>query len=280
MKFILFNINDTNKNVINKIKLDNTRYINEVSLSKSILENMEKHPKGFVAKIKYNIQDKNIEKHILKALEGWDKKWQYVLSKDLKNNKYLLNKAQSLLGYKLSCAFELDNNIFKYVDEYLSDKKTLKKHELKVLLVATSNKNLNFTLVNNLLKEYKQVNIYLKETPSSYTLNKIKQINKAEGTTIEIIKKERKAFAEYNIVYFVDGTRSGFPRLRLDKNALVIDISFASSDKFNSNVIFMNEYMEQENVLQANIQNLVKTYDNLELATVIRKIVNECENCK
>lgn len=274
MKFILFSINDTNKNIINKIQLDDNYYINEVSLSKDLLENMEKEPKGFIQKIKYNLRDKNIQSKILKALGVWDKKWYYILSNNISSSKYLANKTQELLGYKVTSTNELDANIFKYIDEYLEKDTSLKKHELKVLLVVNDNKNLNLTLVENLIKEYKSVNIYLKEKPSSYILKRIKQINKTEGTTIDIIKKERKVFTEYNVIYFVDDVKENYPRFRLDKNSLILDIGLSEKDKFNSNIIFMNDYVSSDNIYKENIFNILKAYNNLELAIAIRKIVN------
>lgn len=277
MKFILFNINDTSKSIINKIQLDENHYINEVSLSKNILENMENEPKKFIQKAKYMFRDKNIEKKILKALNHHDKKWYYIFTNNSINFKYLVNKAQQLLGYKLTSINELDTNIFKYIDEYLIDNDTLKKHELKVLLVANSDKNLNLTLIDNLMKEYKSVNIYLKEKPSNYVLKRIKQINKNEGTTIDIIKKERKVFTEYNVIYFVDDVKENYPRFRLDKNSLVIDISLSIKDKFNSNLIFMDEYLTKSNVFKDNIGELKTRYNCLELAGAIRKIVNELD---
>ncbi|MBQ8042974.1 MAG: hypothetical protein IJ272_02340 [Clostridia bacterium] len=277
MKFILFNVNDTNKNILNKIQLDNINYINEVSLSKKILDKMEKEPKGVIQKLKYAFKDKNIERKILKALGPYDKKWYYILANSMLNNKYLTNKAQHLLGYKLASTNELDANIFKYVDEYLGENDTLKKHELKVLVVANSNKNLNITLLENLIKEYKSVNVYLKDKPSSYIVKRIKQINKNEGTTIDILKKERKVFKEYNVIYFVDDVKENYPRFRLDKNSLVIDISLSEVDKFNSNIIFLNEYIIKEQIYKENIDKFLKEYNNLQFAGVVRKIANELD---
>lgn len=277
MKFILFNINDTNKNIVNKIYLDSNHYINEISLSKTKLEEIQKESPNFLQRIKNKYLDKDINKKIVKALDRYNKKWYYVFSNQIKNNKYIMNKVEAFLGYKLNYTNELDTNIFKYVDEYLSKNNSLKKHELKVLLVATSNNSLNFTLLNNLIKEYKSVNIYLKEKPSAYILKRIKQINKAEGTTIEILKKERKQFAEYKVIYFIDDIKENYPRFRLNKDALVIDINLSASDKFNSNVIFMNEFMLEDSTNKNNIQELLKTYNSLELARVIRKIVNELD---
>ncbi len=276
MKFILFNINDTNKNEVKKIELDETHYINEVSLSKGCLDLLSQQPKGIIAKLKYSIKDKNIEKKILKALESYDKKWYFILSKTMQSNKYLANKIESLLGYKLTPVNELNYNIFKYIDEYLEENKNLKKHGLKMLLVANTNKNLNFKLLENLINEYKSVNIYLNEKPSAYTLKKIKGINKNEGTTIEIVKKERKVVAEYNVVYFIDDAKGNYPRLRIDKNALIIDVDNIYNDKFNSSIIFMKDYMIN-NKYKSNIDTLIKEYELLELSGIVRKIVNELD---
>lgn len=274
MKFILFNLNDANKNAIYKIALDSANYISEISLSKNILNELDKEPKSFVDKVKHKFYDITIERKILKALGHHDKKWYYIMSNSMPNSKYLSNKLESLLGYKLTGTYELDGNITKYIDEYLKKNDLLKKHELKVLLVATSNKSLNFSLVNNLINQYKLVNIYLNEKPSSYTLKKIKEINKTEGTAIEIVKKERKTFGEYNVVYFVDDVKQSYPRLRLGKNALVIDLETARTDKFNSNIIFVNEYISKQDGLHENIEYLMKTYNSLDISRIVKKIVN------
>lgn len=274
MKFILFDINDTSKNTITKIQLDNNRYIQEVSFSKEKLVELDKNDKSFFAKVKRNIYDRDMQKKIIKALEHHGEKWYYIPSNKLLFNKHIFNKAESLLGHKLVTISELDTNIFKYVEEQLKNNNRLKKHELKVLLVVKENKSLNFTLLNNLIKEYKSVNIYLNENPTSYTLKKIKQINKEEGTTIDIIKKERKVFGEYNVVYFVDDVKANYPRFRLDKRTLVLDMETARKDIFNTNLTFLDEYAKQNEVFKDNIQMLLEKYDNLELATIIREIVN------
>ena len=277
MKFILFNLNDTNKNYINNIRLDNNHYINEVSLSKTKLEELQEEPSKWFRKLKRIVIDKDINRKILKALEGHNKKWYYILSKDIGYNKYLANKAESLLGYKLNVTNELDVNIFKYIDEHLEKNKSLKKHELKILLVSNINENINFTLLNNLIKEYKSVNIYLKEKPSTYTLKRIKQINRTQGTTIDVVKRERKVFTEYNVIYFVDDVKGTYPRFRLNKQALTLDLSTSEQDKFNFSMLFFKEYILKGNVLKDNIERLMKEYKLLELANVIGKITNELD---
>jgi len=274
MKFILFNLNDINKNKINKIELDNNNYINEISLSKIKLKEIEKENPNILQKIKIRRLDKDIEKKILKSLDGYDKKWYYVLAKDMVCNKYITNKAESLLGYKLTITNEMDVNIFKYINEHLEKNKSLKKHEIKVLMVLNSNKNVNFTLLNNLIKEYKCVNIYIKEKPTTYTLKRIKAINKTEGTTIDVVKRERKVFTEYNVVYFVDDVKESYPRFRLNKQAIILDMSRHENDKFNSCMLFMNEFLSKNDVKKDNLESLIVRYNRLELASLIKKIVN------
>ena len=274
MKFILFNFNSTNKSHINKIYLDRVSYISELSLSKNILEKMDTAKKSFILKIKCIFLDKLIEKQIYKSLDGYNKKWNYILSNENVNSVYLQTKLKTMCGCKYISAGALDVNIFKYVDEYLEQHSSLKKHELKVLIVTDSNKNINFKLINSLIKQHKNVNIYLKEAPTSYTLKTIRNINKEEGSTVDIIKKERKVFTEYNVIYFVDDIRENYPRFRLNKNSLVIDNSLKEIDKFNSAMIFMEKYIESTEGLKENISYLLSKYSKLELAEVIRKTIN------
>ena len=274
MKFILFNLNDTKKHITNKIQIENNNYLTEISISKYKLNQLEeKNTKGF-KRIKCKLLDLELERVIFKALSAHDKKWYYVLSKDLINSKYLKNKTQSMLGYKQNIENELDANIFKYIDEYVSSNKSIKKHEIKVMLVSNTNEDINFTLITNLIKNYKTVNLYIKEIPSAYTMKRIKQINKKEGTTIDILKKERKSFVEYNVVYFVDDVKENYPRFRYNKEALIIDQSLKYRDKFNSNIEFIEEYILNNNVNKDSIMCLTAQYEKIEIANVISKIIN------
>lgn len=275
MKFILFNAQDTNKTVINKIQLADNHYINETTFPKSMLNLLASEPKGILEKIKYMFLDSKIEKTILKSLEKHDKKWYYILSKNILNeNKYLLNKFEQMLGYKLPSVNEMDNNIFKYIDDYIKDNEKLRAHELKVLLVITNITNLNINLLVNLIKEYKCVNLYLKEQPTEYLLKRIKQINKDEGTTIEILKKERKSLNEFNIIYFIDDFKQNYPRLRINKNTKVIDLETVQNDVYNSNIMYLNELMNKQNTDVDNIEKVKANYNYLELSQVIKKITN------
>jgi len=270
MKFILLNANDTNKNIIKTIQLDGNNYINELSFSRTQLELMERQPKGIIQNIKRIVKNRGVERQIFKALGGHNKKWHYILSNSLKPNKYLRNKTQELLGVELTTEKELDINIFKHINEYLSYENAIKEHEIKVLLVAKNNDNINMELVEKLINNYKTVSIYVGEKTSNYLLKRIKKINTTEGTTIDILNKERKMFTEYNVVYFMDSLREEYPRFRLNKKALIIDLS--SEDKFNSNIIYMDEYLKRNDVNKHNVNELLKEYNKLQLARIIKKI--------
>jgi len=274
MKFILFDAQDISKTVLNKIQLEDNDYVNEIIISKNILDRMNIQPKSIIEKLKYKINDRRIEKTILHSLENHDKKWNYILSKNInKKNMYLESKIQQLLGYKISNISEMETNIFKYIDEYVNENK-LKKHEIKMLLVIANCKNLNITLLSKLIGEYKAVNIYLSDKPSEYILKRIGQINKTEGTTIEILNKERKSFTEYNVIYFIDDFRQNYPRFRLNKNAKVLDLEEAKKDKYNSNIVYLNTYINKQYVNVKNIQELKEKYNFIELAVAINKITN------
>ena len=280
MMFILFDAQDVKKTQIRKIELDNNYYINEVVFSNNILDTINSQPKRFLDKLRYKFYDRKFEKNILKALDKHDTKWYYILSKDLQqDNKYLVNKFEQLLGYKVSNVNEMDTNIFKYIAEYANESGKLKTHTLKVLLVVTNSKNLNLTLLSNLIKECKSVNIYLKDNPSEYILNRIKQINKTEGCTIEILKRERKSFTEYNVIYFVDDFKENYPRFRLNKNSEVIDLQTTKSDKYNSDIIYLTEYLNKQGVKKHNIEDLKSKYNYIELASAVKKITNILDKC-
>ena len=274
MKFILFKLSDSDKkNIIKKINLGKGYYINQICLSKENLDKRLEEKTNFIQNIKNILYDRSLKKKVLKALEKHDKKWYYVLSKDFlpTETNYLTNKLQELLGYKYTAAKELDNNIFKYMEEH-TNKLNAKVHDAKVLVVWSNINNFNLQLIKNLIKEFKNVNIYLNNKPSSYILKQIKQVNKNEGTAIEIVKKEKKSFTEYNLIYFADDLKHNYPRFRMGKDALIIDESFNATDKFNSNIIFMNDYMSS---IESNeMYGLIDSYNKLELASIIRKIVN------
>lgn len=274
MEFILFNLNGSKKDKINKIEIENNIHINEISLSNERLKTRLDKSKKF-SKIKDWAYDNNFKKIILKALKHSNQKWYYLLSKNLSDEhiKFLLDRCEENLGFKYNATSELNNNIFKYINDYSKEIKK-RKHELKILVISEENKNVNISLMRKLIDEYKNVNLYLKQKPNEYITKQIKNINKAEGTTIEVIKKEKKAFNEYDVVYFVDGLKSNFPRLRFNKNALVVDISLEKEDKYNSNNIFIDEYIKGNNVIKDNIENLFSIYGKLEIGAIVHKLKN------
>ncbi len=276
MKFILFDISNEAKSVINKIELNDSCSIDEVVISKKQLDMMAAIPNTLIKKIKYKLQDRQLEKIILQALSPYNKKWYYILSNNFQGAKYLTDKAQSLLGYNLPMSNELNNNIFKYINEYIAVD-NIKAHQVKVLIVANNEKNIDITMMGKLIGEYKQLDIYLKAKPSSYFSKRINDINIKEGTTIDILKNDKKAFAEYNVIYFVDDFRKNYPRFRLSKKSLIVDLSLVEGDKFNSNLIFMNGYLKNVCARKENIELLLTKYNAVQLATVVKETINSLD---
>lgn len=277
MKFILFNMFDGKKNEIKKIILDNNSYIYEVNLSKEkLLERLKRdNRKGVFNKIKKVFYDKSFIKLVIKALEVSKNKWGYIFSNNLNIDeiKFLENKIQSVLGYKIIVPSELTNNAIKYLDEFCNSK-GLEKHSINALIVCSENKNLNIFFVKKLIKECKTINIYLKEKPSSYILKQIKLINKEEGSAIDIINKEKKNLKEYDFIYFIDDEIKNYPRLRLKKDALILDNLDARKDKYNSNYIYLTDYLQRDDINKEEVLMLKNRYDELELAATIRKVIN------
>ena len=134
-------------------------------------------------------------------------------------------------------------------------------------------KNFNVTLVKRLISDCKNINIYSPEIPSSYVLKQLKLINKSEGTSIDIIKKDKKSLKDYNFIYFADDIKQNYPKLRIDKNSLVIDQNMAMKDKFNTNNIFIENVLKNMSYNIQEIKFLVESYGKLEVATMMRKVL-------
>lgn len=273
MEFILFNVEDSlKKTKIIKHEISEKCYINEIVLS-GLKQWLENKP-GCINKIKMNLLEKRLKKDVKKALNGNLTKWYYALNnnivKDEKMTKYLKIELQKILGYEFVESDEMKQNLTKYIDEHVN-KISIKDEQVKMLMVYKKEKDIDISLIDSLIKKYKTVNIYLLEKPTEYILNRISNINIQNGTTIEIIKQGKKAFLEYDVIYFVNGLKSEFPRLRFNKKALIIDNITASKDKYNSNVIYIKN---NEKLNLNNIYRLQQNYGDLKLAQIVKKIVN------
>lgn len=267
MKFVLFNVKDNiDKVKIEKHNIDEDKYLVEINLSKKLLDKRLDNKKGFLKNLKNEYIDKKLHKEILKAIDNIDTKWYYALSMEISKNidytKYVEILSNSILGYKYIVSDEMVVNAIKHI----------KKHEVelkntKVLLVYKEER-INLTLIQNLISEIKTVNIYA-ENASKYFQKQIARINKTEGTTIEIIKGGKKAFTEYNVVYFVDAIKQDYPRFRINKKALVIDKEY--EDEFNSNIVFLDSFMKTYKDTKK-IEELINNYGKCIIATYINKV--------
>lgn len=273
MKFILFNISDNIKKIKKEsYKIDDKCYINEVNIPCNELKKRLKKEDNFIKKIRDNIFDKSLKKCIYKSLDKSDGKWYFSLSNAIKSNesylKYVELICSNMLGYKYITSSEMVTNSLKYIKNHFA-KNNLDMKNGKVLLVYKK-ENINFTLINNLISEIKTVNIYIKNT-SSYIQKQINKINQQEGCTIEIIKQSKKAFTDYDAIYFVDCLRCEFTRFRFNKKALILDYSIEDEDIYNTNIVFLEDYIK--NIKNDEVfQKLIESYGKLVIATYIKKV--------
>lgn len=275
MKFLLINLESIDKNyIVKKHNIDDTKVVTEFVFNKEKLIRKENSKKSFFSNLRYKLYVNRISRAIYKTLDikkSANEKWYYILSNSILNNvaahKEIISILDSINGAKYVLISEMEQNLPKYILEHAKSEK-IDEHEIKLLIVYKNIKDINYSFVERLIKLYKKVNIYIKEKPTDNILNKIDKINKENGSYIEIIKYSKKAFVEYNVVYFVDDIRINYPRLRLDKNVLVVDEYISYSDKYNSNLAFL----KQSKVNIKEIEDLNKQYGILDIASVIRKI--------
>ena len=274
MKFILFDIKGSVKNEVHDVCINDKSddILKEIIFSKDFVNFLRSEPKGIFKKIKFKLMNKKFNKIIKKSLANNKFKWYYIFSNNYgKDEKdFLKVKLQSLLGYEYLIKTEMEINLDKYIKEYINinDKK---QHDIKLLLVYNLNKNINLFFIKSLIEKYKFVNIFLNEKPSNYILKQISKINNTYGTTIEFVKSDKKVFKDYDIIYYVGIKRDNFSKFRFNRNSLIIDSSTELDDKYNTNIMYLNDYIKlcgNEKI----IENLIKNYGKLEAATIIKNL--------
>lgn len=270
MNFILLDVKTQSKYIIEKeYKILETNFVKEIVLSKEKLNKIA----NLKTKLKQNILDKikvkSFENKINKAL-GTNKAL-YILANDInvtdKHINYLKELLSKLEIVKLIPQNEMDVNFTKYIEEYVVKNKLVKEN-IKMLFVYKEIANIDFNVIKTAVNEYKKVNIYIKESITKDIIDRIDSINDTEGTAIEIIKYNKKAFIDYDVVYYVDDYKSNYPRMRLNKKACVIDVETAFTDKFNTNIILFNKIRNEI----TEIDYLRERYGLLPIACVLKYI--------
>ena len=274
MKFILFDISDNKQHIVRDLYINDSKKtkIREIVFSRNFLKKLTYDKKGIFKRFKFNYLNKKFIKIIKKGLENNKFKWYYFLSTNFNNEekKFLKIKLQSLLGYEYIIESEMNKNLEKYIDDY-SKANNKKENEIKILLVYNQNRNINLLLIKSLIEKYKFVSIYLKEKPSNYILKQINNINNSYGSTIDFVKNEKKSLKEFDIVYFVNLRRDDFSKFRLNKKTLVIDEKTELDDRYNSNIIYLDDFLKA-NTEQETTQNLIKKYGKLEASNIIKNL--------
>lgn len=270
MKFILFDVREENKAIqVNEYEIFKDKKIKEIILSKSKLNEIAnlrtKSKQGIIGKIKLKTYESKLKK-IIKYEDA-----RYILASNLnhsdKNIRYLKDILEAEKIGKIASLNEMNTNIFKYIDEY-GIKNNLNVHDIKMLFVYKDINNIDFNVLLEAVRNYKKVNIYIRCNANKELLNRIDKLNDSEGSVVEIIKYNKKAFIDYDVIYYADDYRINYPRMRLNKKTLLIDLEDSLKDKFNSNIIFFNEI---ENKTDA-VDYLKERYGLLPLAHVLRQM--------
>lgn len=277
MKYILFNIKDEKNRILTRdVNIDEKNKITEIIIGQEKIRNILESKNKYINHIRKTYFEYKIKQKInnILNLNGLNnEKWCYILSKEINNNeeekRYLKTLLEQYGGKNYVVNNEMDTNIHKYIEDYLR-KNNLESHEIKVLFVNKEINSINFNLLKESIKRYRVVDIYTPCKVNEWVLDKISNINQIEGSSIEIKKYNKKAFLQYNVVYFANDIRENYPRIRIDKNALVIDETVAQNDIFNTDVILYNKLSLKVKELDV----LKSQYEVLSLAGIVRKIVN------
>ncbi|MBR6688850.1 MAG: hypothetical protein IKL68_02410 [Clostridia bacterium] len=273
MKFILFEVEDEKKLITtNEYEVLKEKKIKEVILSKNKLNKLSE----INSKQKQNVFDRIKLKLFMSRLnkivrEKDNEETRYILSKELnmseKRIRYLISTLETLGLKKIGCLNEMDRNIFKYVDEY-SVKNKINIQDIRMLFVYKEQNNISLNVIREAVRNYKKVNIYLKGNVNKELLEKVDKINDSDGCVIEIIKYNKKAFIDYDVIYYADDYRLNYPRMRLNKKTCIIDLEDSIIDKYNSNIIFFNKIENKKDI----IGYIVNRYGLLPLAYALRQM--------
>lgn len=227
-------------------------------------------------KSKYDIfkYDRILRKRLSYILEE-EKEIFVIFAKDVGSQTQILDYLKILLiDVKLKIyqySGEKKYNLLKYINEY-SEKKQVLPHNLKALFICDNLKKLDFNILEQVIKECKTVNIYTTSVPEKHIEKKINKINEKEGTTIEIISGLRKSFNEFDISIFYDISKNDLPRLRLKDDSLIIDCTDVDSDKYDNNIINVENKLKKELLNKEELEMLYRDYGKCNVASIIEYI--------
>ncbi len=271
MEFILIDIQDLKRSAtVNKYDVTDNKKITEIILSKSKINNIA-NLKAKDGKFINNIRAALFKIKLRRIIKKLNTDIIYILAENLNKTdrcvKYLMCLMEELGVKQLPCLNEMNINVFKYIDEY-SIKNNIDIQDIKMLCVYRDVNNIDLNLITEAIRNYKKVNIYLKNNATREIINDIDNINNNEGTVIEIIKYNKKAFVDYDVIYYADDYRLNYPRMRLNKRTCVVDLEDALNDKFNANIIFFNKIENKRDITGY----IVKRYGILPTAYALRQM--------
>lgn len=182
---------------------------------------------------------------------------------------HLINKS----GLKLyTYSGDIKSNIQKYIDQELGKQKVSFK-DAKIIMLYEEQKNIDYTLIGELLKKYKTIDIMCKNGNKNVIDKKIEKINNSLGSSIVVrnkISKKDLKISEYHIGLCMDENRNKFGL----NNIALIDLCDNDMDKYDKYAILANKNKLYKNINSEYLTYMSKNYGRLKILSLLCKMEN------
>ena len=286
MKVICINISNRKKHNKNKLRFTSLNLKQDCNsfweltipldlLNKRVFE----YNKGIFSRIKGIIWDRTL----ISKIKSKDNESFFILPKLLEKQftegtamdslkshiMFLMNKA----GVRLyTYSGDIKNNIQKYIDQEL-EKQKVPLREAKLILLHEDIKNIDYTLIQELVEKYKTIDILCKTGDRNIVDKKIEKINNTLGCSIvvknKITKKDLK-ISGYHIGLCMDANRN-----KIGLNGItVIDLYDNDIDKYDKYAIMANKNKLYKNINSEYLAYMSKNYGRLKILSLLCKMEN------
>lgn len=237
------NVINNNSNILNKLDWFRKRFVLK-KFDKDIKRIIKKNELvGYSVIFSNELKKKNVKKYIEKLLNNFS------------INEYL-------------CLNSIESNYSKYIEEYISNI-SVKKEDIKPIIIAESADNVNFDIIDTLNSEYKELNIFCTDKIGKGFQNKIKKINEDVGSCIQILNRNNKDFRKYNVYMFLDKSRTAYLKYKFNKKSCYIDFTNKENDKFNAKYLKLEEGIKNNKYYSNKIKELYELYGKITVSNAI-----------
>jgi len=286
VKVICINVSNRKKNQKEKlfytrlnIKQDNDCFWELTIPLDSINKRVFEYNKGIIPKLKGVIWDRKV----LAKIKSLENDMLYLLPKFLDkeiDEKTATNSIKSHVVYIMEKAGaklytysgDIKKNIYKYIDQELARQK-VNFADAKLLVLYEDYKNINYTLLEEMAKKYKIIDILCKNGDYNIVEEKVEKINNTLGCSIivknKITKKDIK-LSQYNLNVCMDANRNKFGL----NNASIIDLSDNDMDKYDKYAVCANKNKLYKKINSEYLTYMSKNYGRLKILSLLCKTEN------